>query len=73
LFGEQDLVVLLKAPAAIAINQGQNVSVVGEVRPFVVADIARDYNFTWDDNVRRQLQAEYGNRNVLIADTVYPY
>lgn len=73
LFGEQDLVVLLKAPATIAINQGQNVSVVGEVRPFVVADIARDYNFTWDDNVRRQLQAEYGNRNVLIADTVYPY
>jgi hypothetical protein len=73
LFGEQDLLVLLKAPATIAINQGQNVSVVGEVRPFVVADIARDYNFTWDDNVRRQLQAEYGNRNVLIADTVYPY
>ncbi|HEY9799104.1 MAG TPA: hypothetical protein V6D25_01995 [Leptolyngbyaceae cyanobacterium] len=73
LFGEQDLVVLLKAPATIAINQGQNVSVVGEVRPFVVADIERDYNFTWDDNVRRQLQAEYGNRNVLIADTVYPY
>ena len=73
LFGEQDLLVLLKAPATIAINQGQNVSVVGEVRPFVVADIARDYNFTWDDNTRRQLQAEYGNRNVLIADTVYPY
>lgn len=73
LFGEQDLVVLLKAPASVAINQGQAVSVVGEIRPFVVADIERDYNFAWNDNVRRQLQAEYANRNVLIAETVYPY
>ncbi|BAT54746.1 hypothetical protein NOS3756_37190 [Nostoc sp. NIES-3756] len=73
LFGEQDLVVLLKTPATVAINQGQGVSVVGEVRPFVVADIARDYNFTWDENVRRQLEVEYGNKTVLIADTVYPY
>ncbi|BCL38423.1 hypothetical protein [Nostoc sp. MS1] len=73
LFGEQDLVVLLKAPATVAINQGQSISVVGEVRPFVAADIARDYNFTWDENVRKQLEAEYGNKTVLIADTVYPY
>jgi hypothetical protein len=73
LFGEQNLVVLLKAPATVAINQGQTVSIVGEVRPFVVADIERDYNFTWDENVRQQLEIEYGNRTVLVAETVYPY
>ena len=73
LFGEQDLVVLLKAPATLAINQGQTVSVVGEIRPFVVTDIERNYSFTWDENVRKQLEAEYGNRTVLIAETVYPY
>ncbi|MEH2069694.1 MAG: hypothetical protein V7K47_16290 [Nostoc sp.] len=72
LFGRQDLLVLLKAPSKIAINQGQTVSITGEVRPFVVADIERDYDFRWDMKVKRELEAQYGNRAVLIAETVYP-
>ncbi|MBW4563335.1 MAG: hypothetical protein KME32_19740 [Mojavia pulchra JT2-VF2] len=72
LFGGQDLLVLLTAPPKVAINQGQTVSVIGEVRPFVVAEIERDYDFTWDLNVKRELEAEYGNRTVLVAETVYP-
>jgi len=71
-FGGQDLLVLLKAPPKVAINQGQTISVSGEVRPFVVAEIEQDYDLTWDLNVKRELETEYGNRPVLVAETVYP-
>lgn len=72
LFGGQDLLVLLTAPPKVAINQGQTVSVIGEVRPFVVTEIEQDYNFTWNLNVKRELEAEYGNRTILVAEIVYP-
>jgi len=72
LFGGQDLLVLLKASPKIAINQDRTVSIIGEVRPFVIAEIEKDYDFTWDLNVKRQLEAEYGNRPILLAETVYP-
>ena len=29
------------------------------------------YNFTWDLNVKRELEAEYGNRPILVAETIY--
>ena len=72
LFGGQDLLVLLKAPPKVAINEGRRVSIIGEVRPFVVAEIERDYDFTWDLNVKKQLEVEYGNKPVLVAETIYP-
>jgi hypothetical protein len=72
LFGGQDLLVLLTAPPKVAINQDQTVSVIGEVRLFVVTEIERDYGFTWHLNVKRQLEAEYGNRTILVAETIYP-
>jgi hypothetical protein len=71
LFGGQDLLVLLKAPPKVAINQGQTVSITGEVRPFVIAEIEKEYNFTWDLNVKRELEAEYGNRPILVAEIIY--
>ncbi|WP_373529954.1 hypothetical protein [Nostoc sp.] len=71
LFGGQDLLVLLKAPPKVAINQNQTVSITGEVRPFVITEIEKEYNFTWDLNVKRELEAEYGNRPILVAETVY--
>jgi len=69
--GGQDLLVLLKAPPKVAINQGQTVSITGEIRPFVIAEIEQDYDFTWDLNVKRELEAEYSNSPILVAETVY--
>ncbi len=66
LLGGKDLPILLKAPPKVAVNQGQTVSIIGEVRPFVVAEIERDYDLTWE------LEVEYGNKPVLVAETVYP-
>lgn len=68
----KDLPVLLTSSPKVAINKGQQVAVVGEVRRFVANDIEREYNFAWDANVKRQLEAKYENTPVLIAEAVYP-
>ncbi|NJM72906.1 MAG: hypothetical protein HC862_23720 [Scytonema sp. RU_4_4] len=70
--GAEDLLVLLVATPKRAINKGQTVGMVGVVRPFVVADIEREYGITWDERVRRQLEADYRNKPVFVADTIYP-
>ncbi|MBW4631153.1 MAG: hypothetical protein KME30_04390 [Iphinoe sp. HA4291-MV1] len=72
LSGAEDLLVLLVAPPTRIINKGQTVEMVGVVRPFVAVDIERDYGITWDEGVRRQLEADYRNKAVFVADTMYP-
>jgi hypothetical protein len=71
LFGGQDLLVLHPKPQA-KVTDGEKVAVTGTLRPFVVAELERDYNFSWDAGIRRQLEAEYSQRPVLVADGVYP-
>jgi len=46
--------------------------VTGVLRSFVVADIERDYDLTWDLNLQRQLEVDYRNKPVLIVQSVYP-
>jgi hypothetical protein len=72
LLGGENLLVLHATPPQRALNQGESVAVTGVLRPFVVAEIERDYNITWDNNVRRTLETEYSNRPVLVATEVYP-
>ncbi|MBE9128291.1 MULTISPECIES: hypothetical protein [unclassified Coleofasciculus] len=71
-FDEEDLPVLTVAAPAQAIEEGETVVVTGQVRPFVIAEIERDYDLTWDLELQKNLEAEYTNKPVLIADTVYP-
>ncbi|MEW6493024.1 MAG: hypothetical protein AB1589_11030 [Cyanobacteriota bacterium] len=71
LLGTQDLLVLSAIPAA-AIKDGETVAVTGELRPFVVADIERDYDLTWDLDLQRKLEVEYKDKPVFIAKGVYP-
>ncbi|MDM9383832.1 hypothetical protein QUB80_24410 [Chlorogloeopsis sp. ULAP01] len=72
LFGGENLPILLNTPPAIAINKGQTIAVIGVVRPFVVAEIERDYKVTWDLQVKRHLEAQYNNMPVIIAQAIYP-
>ncbi|HEY9668229.1 MAG TPA: hypothetical protein V6C91_15565 [Coleofasciculaceae cyanobacterium] len=67
----QDLLVLNTTPAQ-TVNDGQEVVVTGVLRPFVVADIEREYDLTWDLNLQRKLEAEYSQKPVLIAKYVFP-
>lgn len=77
LFGATDLLVLRANPKAgvaapAAVKDGETVAVTGVLRPFVVADIERDYDLTWDLDLQKKLEAEYSQKPVLVADAVYP-
>lgn len=72
LIGGDNLLVLGTAEPTPAIQEGEEVIVMGEVRPLVMAEFERDYDLTWDLNVRRTLEAEYTNQPVLIAEGIYP-
>ncbi|MGG6265539.1 hypothetical protein ACQ4M3_05985 [Leptolyngbya sp. AN03gr2] len=72
LLGGQDLLVLNAKPKQRTVQDNQTVAVTGVVRPFVVAELEREYNFNWDQGFVRQLEAEYRNRPVLVATRIYP-
>ena len=71
LFGGDDLLVIVPNISEL-ISDGETVAVTGELRSFVVADLERDYDLTWDLDVQEQIEAEYSERPVLVADQVYP-
>lgn len=71
LFGANDLLVLVTSPSE-AVQDNETVAAIGELRSFVVADIERDYDLTWDLDVQQELEAEYRDRPVLVVDRVYP-
>ncbi len=72
LIGGNDLPVLLTPSAKVAINKGQTIAAVGEVRPFVANEIERRYNMTMNARVKQQLERQYSNQPILVADAVYP-
>jgi hypothetical protein len=73
LFGGNDLLVVVKNAntANTPVRVDQSVVVTGVLRPFVVADLEREYDFNWDEGLVRQLEAEYKTRPVLIVDRIY--
>jgi hypothetical protein len=71
LVGGEDLTVLNLIPTQ-GIEEGNQILVTGEVRPFVLAEIEEDYDLTWDLDLKRKLEAEYTNKPVLVATGVYP-
>ena len=54
------------------IQEGENVTVTGVLRPYIKADFDREYNLTWDLDLQRQVEAEYTQKPVLAATEVYP-
>ena len=72
LFGGEDLLVVVNNPTEAPIQDGETVATTGVLQAFVVADLERDYDLTWDLDVQEQLEAEYSQRPVLVVDQVYP-
>ncbi|HYW18138.1 MAG TPA: hypothetical protein VE956_02295 [Nodularia sp. (in: cyanobacteria)] len=72
LFGGQDLLVIRAGTPKGTVNEGEKVAVTGVLRPFVVAELERDYDLKWDLTLQRQLEVEYRNKPVLVATEVYP-
>lgn len=72
LVGGGDLLVLtVAAPAQVLGDEDEGV-VTGEVRPFVLAEVERDYDLTWDLDIKQKLEAEYSEKPVLISAGIYP-
>ena len=71
LFGGEDLLVVVPNPTEV-VEDGETVATTGQLRSFVVADLERDYDLTWDGGVVEELEAEYRERPVLVVDRVYP-
>jgi hypothetical protein len=71
LLGGENLLVIHAVPTA-NVREGEKVAVTGVLRPFVVAELERDYELKWDLTLQRQLEAEYSNKPVLVATGVYP-
>ena len=67
----KDLLVLNTTPGQ-TIKDGQEVVVTGVLRPFVVADIERDYDLNWDLILQKKLEAEYSQKPALVTKSVFP-
>ncbi|GAB4379412.1 MAG: hypothetical protein Kow00121_33490 [Elainellaceae cyanobacterium] len=72
LFAGEDLLVLYPTTGELRVEEDQSVAVTGELRSFVVAELERDYDLGWDPDVVAELEAQFADKPVLIADTVYP-
>jgi len=71
LFDGDDLLVISDAGAGQA-QDGEKVTVTGVLRPYVKAEFEADYDLDWDLSVQEQIEAEYTDKPVFLADEVYP-
>jgi hypothetical protein len=71
LLGGEDLLVIVDTPGH-TITDGEYVVATGTLRRFVVAELDREYDLTWDLDLQRKLEVEYRDKPVLIATEVYP-
>lgn len=68
-FGGEDLIVVQPKPR-IKLNKEQMAIVYGKLRPFIAVELERDYDLGWDLLVRQEIEAEYSQKPVLVADKI---
>jgi len=71
LFGGDDLLVLTQGITPET-QDGERVTVTGILRPFVKTEFETDYDLDWDLSVEEQVEVEYSEKPVFVADGVYP-
>jgi len=71
LFGGESVLVVGVTPDP-ALEANEEVVVTGVLRPYIAADFERDYDLGWDLDVQQQIEAEYTEKPVLVAEEVYP-
>lgn len=73
-FFQGDELLVINAKTGEIINVDDEVVVTGQLRPFVMADLEREFSINlsmWDIDFRNQIEAEFSNKPVLMADDVY--
>jgi hypothetical protein len=71
LFGDDDLLVI-NPNATLDFVEDEEVVMTGVLQPFVASEIENEYELTWDLDLQEQIEAEYTERPVFVADEVYP-
>lgn len=66
-----DLMVIHLTPEG-EVKDGERVVVTGEVKPFILSEFEKDYDLTWDLEVKEKIEAEYKEKPVMVAAEVYP-
>ncbi len=77
LIGADDLLVLVPnnedvVPYKKNVKAGETVVATGTLKKFVIADLEKEYKFSWDDGVKTKLEADYKDKPVLVVNTIYP-
>lgn len=66
-----DVLVILPEGKALGVKKDDNVLVTGVVRPYLVADLERDFDFFKDGKfIKTERRVEYETRPVLVAHTI---
>lgn len=71
LFADEDLLVIPTAGNP-SVKDDDVVTVTGVLRPYIQAEFETDYDLNWDLSVEEEIQAEFEQKPVFIADGVYP-
>jgi len=64
-------VLVIGAAALPTLEAAEEVVVTGTLRPFIASEFEQEYNLTWDLELQEQLEAEYTEQPVFVADEVY--
>ena len=63
--------VLVISPALTSpVPENEVVTVTGTLKPFVEADIKRDYNWNWWADWKAEMAVQFKDRPVLLADSI---
>ncbi|WP_063822250.1 hypothetical protein [Pleurocapsa sp. PCC 7319] len=68
-FGGEDLLVVQLKPR-IKLDNEQTAIVYGTLRPFIAVELERDYDLGWDLSIQKQIEANYSQKPVLIAEKI---
>lgn len=71
LFAGEDLLVI-PSESGVTVQDGAVVAMTGVLRPYVQTEFEKDYDLNWDLSVSQAIEAEYEQKPVFVADTVYP-
>ena len=71
IFDDDELLVINATGLPIP-EEDETVVVIGRVRPYIQAEFDRDYDLTWDLDIKQEIEAEYTEKPVLVIDRMYP-
>ncbi|GEM_PF-4431015 len=68
---EATILVVNANPMGLELNEGAYVQVTGEINQFVLADIEQEYDVTLDDELVKEIEADFAEEPVVVATSVF--